>query len=145
MSGFRKIVEVLTIFDWITPTIGFVEDAINDPTLLHTNSWVFFIPYDGALDSGWNAAMIERMLSDYGIKHWGSQITNGKFFFSVPKNQARWAEYLITGSGIPVDPLSLGAPAPDRVKTNATGNKGDNNNAVAGLFDLGGFFKSWKL
>ncbi len=110
----RGLIEFMTIFDWITPTVGFFEDVINDPTPLQTNSWTFFIPYDESLSSGWNAAMIERMLSQYGIKHWGGQITNGRFFFSVPKNQARWAEYLITGQGIPVDPLSLGAPAPGK-------------------------------
>lgn len=108
----RALIELLTVFDWITPVKGFVEDAINDPTPLQTNSWTFFIPFDGALSSGYNPAMIKKMLKKHGIKYWGGQITNGNFFFSVPRDQARWTEHLITGHGIPVDPLSLGAPAP---------------------------------
>lgn len=105
-------VELFTIFDWITPINGFIEDIINDPTPLQTNSWTFFIPYGQALGSGWNAGMIERVLDQHGIDRWGGQITNGQFFLSVPRNQARWAEYLLTGHNIPVDPLSLGAPEP---------------------------------
>jgi hypothetical protein len=106
----KSLIELLTIFDWITPTVGFIEDFINDPHPLQTGTWTFFVPYDRALSRGWNAAMIEQMLDQHGIKRWGSQITNGNFFFSVPIGQARWAEYLLTGNGVPVDVLSLGTP-----------------------------------
>jgi hypothetical protein len=108
----RGLIELMTIFDWITPTVGFIEDFYNDPTPLQTNSWTFFVPYDESLSGGWNAAMIERTLSQNGVKHWGGQITGGRYFVSVPVDQARRAEHLLTGQGVPLDPLSLGAPAP---------------------------------
>ncbi len=106
----RKIIEALTVFDWITPVVGFIEDAINDPHPLQLHSWTFFVPYDQALGNGWNAAMVEKLLDQYGIHHWGSQITSGKFFFKVPLEYARVVEYLLADSGVPVDSRSLGTP-----------------------------------
>lgn len=105
-----QIFGFLSIFDCITPIIGFVEDFINDPTPLQTNSWTFFIPYDTALGNGWNAVDIEDLLDQHGIKHWGSQITNGDLFFSVKREQAAWAEYLLLRNRIPIQENSLGAP-----------------------------------
>ncbi len=106
----KALFDFLSIFDWITPTLGFVEDFINDPTPLQTRSWTFFIPYDDALNAGWNGRDIEWLMKQYGIKTWGSQITNGDFFFCVSRNQAHWAEYLLLRNGIPVQEISLGAP-----------------------------------
>lgn len=42
----RQLFEVLSIFDWITPTIGFAQDIVNDPTPLQSHSWTFFVPYN---------------------------------------------------------------------------------------------------
>lgn len=106
----REVFEFLSIFDWITPTIGFVQDIVNDPTPLQSNSWTFFVPYNQALGNGWNPANIERMLKQHGIKTWGGQLTNGEYFFSVKLNQAQWAEYLLQRNGIPLTELSMGAP-----------------------------------
>ena len=106
----RPLIEFLTIFDWITPTIGFIEDFINDPTLLQRNSWTFFIPYDNALNSGYNAVKIEELLKANGIKVWGSQITNGELFFSVKREQAHFAEYLLMKYQVPLHPRSLNPP-----------------------------------
>ena len=108
----RELFGFLSIFDWITPSIGFLEDAINDPTLLQSNSWTFFIPYDESINNGWNAVTIEELLHQHGVKHWGSQITNGEFFFSVKLEQAQWAEYVLNQYGIPLAELSQGAPRP---------------------------------
>lgn len=104
----KEVFEFLSIFDWLTPTIGLIEDLINDPTPFASNSWTFFIPYDQSLESGWNAAMIERLMRGYGIKTWGSQITGGELFFSVKKEQAQWAEYLLNQNSVPLSPLSQG-------------------------------------
>ena len=87
---------------------------MNDPTPLQSNSWTFFIPYDDALSAGWNAVSIEKMLAKFGIKTWGSQITNGTFFFRVKLDHANWAESLLSGSGIPLQPRSVGSPRPKR-------------------------------
>lgn len=108
----RKVFEALSIFDWVTPLIGFAQDIINDPTPLQTNSWTFFIPYDAALAAGWNAIQIEDFLNQYGVKNWGSQITGGELFFSVQLEKAQWAEYLLLRQGIPINPKYLGAPRP---------------------------------
>ncbi len=112
----RRIFEFLTIFDWITPSIGFIEDIIHDPTLLQSNSWTFFVPYDQSLNAGWNARDIERLLEKHGIRHWGGQYTfpNGEYFFSVKLEQAQWAEYLLLRHGIPLGEKFLGAPRPKR-------------------------------
>lgn len=111
-----RLFEALSIFDWVTPAKGFVEDAINDPTLFQVNSWTFFIPYDASLEAGYNARMIERLMDRHSVKRWGSQITGGEFFFTVPKEQAQWAEYLMLQSGIPILPMSTGAPPPQPEK-----------------------------
>lgn len=37
----------------------------------------------------------ERMLHTYGIPIWGRGFSGGEFYFSVPKQQAEWAEYLL--------------------------------------------------
>lgn len=112
----REVFEFLSIFDWITPTIGFVQDLVNDPTPLQSNSWTFFVPYNESLGCGWNAANIERMLNQSGVKTWGGQLTNGEYFFSVNLNQAQWAEYLLQRNGIPLTDLSMGAPRPKKKK-----------------------------
>lgn len=109
-TDLKELFEFISIFDWITPTVGFIEDFINDPTLLGSNSWTFFIPYDESLEAGWNAALIERLMKQHGIKTWGGQITGGEFFFSVKKEQAQWAEYLLLNNSVPISPLSQGAP-----------------------------------
>ncbi len=114
----RRIFEFLTIFDWITPTIGFAEDIINDQTLLQSNSWTFFVPYDQSLNAGWNAVGIHKMLHHNGIQWWGAQydFPTGKYFFSVRVEQAQWAEYLLLCHGIPLEEKFIGAPAPPPIE-----------------------------
>jgi hypothetical protein len=108
----RGLFEFLSIFDWITPSVGFIEDFINDPSLI--NNWTFFVPYDQSLKSGWNAVDIENLLNQYGVKTWGGQITNGEFFFCVSLEQAQWAEYLLIRYGVPLNERYVGAPPPKK-------------------------------
>jgi hypothetical protein len=110
----RKFFEVLSIFDWVTPTIGLTETFVHDPTPLQSNSWTFFIPYNTAQRSGWNERGIRAILDQNGISSWGSQITNGELFFSVGLDQAQWAEYLLLKQGVPISEKFMGAPAPKR-------------------------------
>ncbi len=134
----RKLIELLTIFDWVTPSVGLVEDLLNDPTPLQSNSWTFFIPYDDALSAGWNAVGIEGMLAKFGIKTWGSQISNGAFFFSVKLDQARWAEHLLSRHGVPLQERSLGSPRPKgrRNNSSAKNNVGLGDDLLSFLDDL---------
>ena len=106
----RRLIELLTVFDWVTPTAGLVQDIANDPTLLQSNSWTFFITYDDALSAGWNANDIGKLMKKNKVKSWGSQITNGTLFFSVRLDDAPTAEALLTQAGIPLQGRSLGAP-----------------------------------
>jgi hypothetical protein len=106
----RKVFEFLTLFDWITPAIGVFESLANDP--LQMNTWTFFIPYDEALDAGWNANGIRRLMGKHGISYWGEQFAypNGVFFFKVRLEQAQWAEYLLLRYGVPLHKRFKGAP-----------------------------------
>ena len=102
-----SIFQIGSIFDWITPSVGFIQDFINDPTLFQSNSWTFFIPIDEMTSSGWSMFSAENLMDKYGIKHWGSQVTNGQLFFSVRKDQALWAEYILLKYGIPIPESSM--------------------------------------
>ena len=112
-----KLFEFLSQFDLITPTIGVIEDLINDPTLLQSNSWTFFVPYHRSLDGGWNKEDIRNLMHQHGIKTWHWQFTNGEFFFSVNLEQAQWAEYLLLRHGVPLNEKYLGAPRPNQKST----------------------------
>lgn len=121
----RGLFELFSNFDWITPIIGFGQDIKNDPTLMQSNSWTFFIPYDQALNSGWNPFQIEDLLNRHGIKTWGGQLTAGQYFFSVGLETARWAEYIFLKYGIPLTEDSMGPPAPRRKKRKKRGKGAD--------------------
>lgn len=108
----RGFFEFLSIFDWITPSVGFIQDIINDPTPLQSNSWTFFVPYEQSLGGGWNAVDIEKLMKQHGIHYWGSQFTNGEFFFSVKRDQAQWAEYILLKNNVPLNEEFIGAPRP---------------------------------
>jgi hypothetical protein len=122
-----KIFEALTMFDWITPLWGMFQDIRHDPTLLQTNSWTFFIPYEKSAQGGWNGFAITGLLNRYGIKTWGSQITNGQFFFSVKLDQAQWAEYLLLRKGVPINEKYLGAPRPKGRANKPPGGSGESS------------------
>jgi hypothetical protein len=109
-----KILEILSTFDWLTPTKGFIEDAINDPTPLQSNTWTFFIPYGDALGAGWAARDIEELLAKHGIKTWGGQITGGEYFVSLPLASAGWAEYVLMRYGVPMAEYSMDPPRPKK-------------------------------
>ena len=85
---------------------------VNDPTLFHSNSWTFFVPYYEALDAGWNAMMIGDLLAKHGIKTWGGQITGGEYFFSTRLDGAGWAEYVLLRYGVPIAEYSMDPPRP---------------------------------
>lgn len=115
----RQLFDAISVFDWITPTWGFIETFWNDPTPLQSNSWTFFVPYDESLTSGWNAVDIEKLLNQHGIKTWGGGFGEGEYCFTVSLGQAQWAEYLILRHRIPLNEKFLGAPPPKQKKQQA--------------------------
>ena len=104
----RKLFEILSLLDSITPVVSFLEDVAEGGPL-NLNAWTFFIPYDKAVSKGWSHAHIEELLSRHGVKTWGGLVSFGLLCFSVKLEQAAWAEYVLTSNQIPVDERSLGA------------------------------------
>jgi len=97
-----KLLEIGSCFDWISPALAQVQDITNGPS--HT----FLIPQA----SGWSGREISRMLREHGVKHWGMMIVNHTLMLTVRQKQARWADYLLQRSGIPLfNPISSGQPA----------------------------------
>lgn len=103
-------------FDWITPTVAFVEDLFNGPA---SN---FGIP----ANAGWDRKDIKRLLTEHGVRVWGLMynLSGEMLMFTVKKPQAKWAYYLLQREGVPI----LYAPAevvnsssqPTPKKNNAT-------------------------
>jgi hypothetical protein len=81
-----------TTFDWISPTLAFIQDIANGP------SCPFFVPYN----AGWSGREIERLLKHHGIKVWGLMIVNDAIMFSVRQAQARWTLYVLERAGVPI-------------------------------------------
>ena len=89
-----RFLEVGSGFDWISPILGFLGDAMNGPS--HT----FLIPYDSCPMSG---REIARLLRKRGVKSWGLMIVSGTLMVSVRLEKARWAQHLLEQAGIPVE------------------------------------------
>ncbi|NIV32434.1 MAG: hypothetical protein GWN58_24230 [Anaerolineae bacterium] len=89
-----KFLEVGSGFDWISPLLGFLGDAMNGPS--HT----FLIPYDSCPMSGRDIA---RLLRRRGVKSWGLMIVSGTLMVSVRLAKARWAQHLLEQAGVPIE------------------------------------------
>jgi hypothetical protein len=109
---FDRFVEFMTIFDWISPVMAWVQDIFNGP------SYTFLVPED----SGWSGREIQGMLKRHGVRVWGLMIVNRTLMLSVRQAQARWAQYLLQRYGVPVEnPLVGSHRNPQRVTSaNAT-------------------------
>ena len=81
-------------FDWITPSWAILQDFLNRPAAL------FGIRADAGFDRG----DIRRILKSHGVKSWGYayNVAGDLIMLSVPKSQARWANYLLQKEGVPV-------------------------------------------
>ena len=85
------LLQLGTVFDWISPTLSIVQDVANGPS--HT----FMIPQD----CGWTGMEIANLLRRKGIKTWGHMIVNGTFMITVRGQQAEFANYLLQQAGLP--------------------------------------------
>jgi hypothetical protein len=88
-----KLLELGSVFDWISPVAGMIQDRINGPA--HT----FLIP----VDCGWSGFDIEHLLKRYGIKSWCRMIVNGHIMITVRLAKAPWAQYLLLQAQIPIE------------------------------------------
>jgi hypothetical protein len=86
-------------FDWITPTVAFMQDFLNGPVS------DFGIP----ANAGWSRSDIKRLLKRHGVRVWGLMfnISGDMLMFTVRKTQARWTYFLLEREGVPI----LYAPA----------------------------------
>ncbi len=114
---FEELLELGTIFDWISPTLSIAQDLANGPS--HT----FLIPQD----CGWTGMEIANLLRRRGIKTWGHMIVNSTFMITVRQPQAEFAHYLLQQAGLPtgIDPASPSqrgpSGAPSRSKSDSLG------------------------
>ncbi len=88
------LLDVGSAFDWITPTIAFIQDIRYGPPAS------FGIPSV----AGWGRSDIKRLLQKYGVRVWGLMLTiDGEvLMFSVPASKAKWAYYLLQREGVPL-------------------------------------------
>lgn len=135
----RGIFRFLSIFDWITPLWSIADDICHDPMMI--NSWSFFVPYGDAIGGGWDAASINRLLKQHGIGAYGKLYApyavgwddvGEQYMFSVPLDQARWAEYVLLKNGVPLTDSSLGVP-------------GEGPLTIASEWDGGNVWNLWGL
>lgn len=88
------MLNAVTNFDWITPTIAILQDFANRPVSR------FGIMANAGFDRG----DIRRLLRKHGVKSWGYvyNVDGDLIMLSVPKAQAAWANYLLMREGVPV-------------------------------------------
>ncbi len=67
-------------------------------TSVGAGDWRFYIPRTGEF-TGWET---EKYLSEYGVDVWGRGFTEEYVYFTVKKEQANWAEYLLKRRGVAV-------------------------------------------
>jgi hypothetical protein len=130
----RRLFEILSLIDWITPVAAFVEDVAEGGPL-DLDAWTFFIPYDRAVSKGWSEAHIEELLSHFGVRTWGGLVNFGVFSFSVKLEQAAWAEYVLTSNQIPIHERSIGAPRLPTRKEQDSGRKQEKHRDALSFID----------
>ena len=94
-----KFLTIGCLFDWITPTVAFIQDFFYGPI------GDFGIP----ANPYWGRREIKRLLRYYGVKVWGLMYnySGDILMFTVRKQQAVLAYYLLQRAGVPI----LYAPA----------------------------------
>ena len=90
MGMLDGLLELGTMFDWISPALAFGQDIVNGPS--HT----FMIPQD----CGWTGREIASLLRERGIKTWGHMIINGRIMITVRESQYQLAQHLLDRAGL---------------------------------------------
>jgi len=115
-----KLLDIGCAFDWITPTVAFVQDFFNGPV-----SDFGISPH-----AGWGCSDIQHLLNRNGVRVWGLMynVSGDMLMFTVPKTQAKWAYYLLQREGTPI----LYAPA-DVINSSKNTNK---NTGIPNPFEV---------
>ena len=94
-----KFLTIGCLFDWITPTIAFIQDFLYGPK---SDFGIPANPY-------WGRREIKRLLRHYGVNVWGLMYNYNAeiLMFTVRRQQAILAYYLLQRAGVPL----LYAPA----------------------------------
>ena len=119
-----KLLDIGCAFDWITPTVAFVQDFFRGPVS------DFGIPPH----AGWGCSDIQHLLNRNGVRVWGLMynVSGDILMFTVPKTQANWAYDLLQQEGIPI----FYAPAID-INTPKSSNKKINlSDPLASVFNF---------
>ena len=86
-----KAVEIGGYFDWITPLWTLIQDWRKRPSAGFTVR----------ADTAWSAYAVRDLLAQYGVETWGWAIHGQVIVFRLRAGQARFAEYLMDGAGVP--------------------------------------------
>jgi hypothetical protein len=90
MGFWDELVEIGTMFDWISPTLNIAQNVVHGPS--HT----FLVPQD----CGWTGMEVANLLRRRGIKTWGHMIVNGTIMLTVRDTQSEFARYLLHQAGL---------------------------------------------
>jgi len=90
----NKILNIGSAFDWITPSVAFVQDSRNVPV------GHFGIP----VNCSWGSKEIKRLLGSYDVHVWGLMFNfeGDVLLFTVKKRDAELTYYLLRRMGIPI-------------------------------------------
>ena len=91
---FNKLLNIGCAFDWITPSVAFIQDFFNGPV------GDFGIP----VNPYWGRREIKRLLNDHGVHVWGLMFSfeGDVLLFTVRRHQAEYTFYLLRAMGIPI-------------------------------------------
>jgi hypothetical protein len=89
----ESLLNVGRLFDWLTPLFALSQDY-------YYGSEVDFTIPAGA---GWSRSEIKRLLNRHGVQVWGLlySLDGEELMFSVKKEQAEYAYYLLQNAGEP--------------------------------------------
>jgi len=89
-----KLLSIGCAFDWITPTIAFIQDFFYGPV------GDFGIP----ANAGWSRKDIKRLLNHYRVHVWGLMynLPGEVLLFTVEKHQAPLAFEVLYYAGVPI-------------------------------------------
>ncbi len=108
---FLALFEVLSIFDWVSPTIAIGKTARHAVKKRSPfEQWTFYFPIGAAAKAGWSMYHIRKYLKENGV----NIIAENSFFdeaaLAVDLDDAAQAELLLDLAGVPMKEKGRGAP-----------------------------------